>query len=149
MPGSFQERLRDHFKWSPGCAHTSAEAVGLACPAFWLTYEDVADDPYESGLYFVNDLGVVLPKVVVGTGGWIAGDGEMAPISAPVLVYEDVQPGEGVFVDAHHIINDSDTVFIEHIEVTLADGRTLSFEASGKGNVEVRRPLMWRLPPAE
>lgn len=147
MTLELQKRIRDHFKWDPHpLAFIPPEFEGLAGPAFWLTYETPDEDQYVSRLYFVNGISEVLPKVLVGTGGWISVDEVVAPISAPDLVYEHVLPGEGVFVDEHDEISDSDTVFVEYITVTLADGRELSFEANGKGKVEVWRPLMWKLP---
>lgn len=148
MSTELRKRIRDHFTWNPHpLAFMPPECSGLPCPAFWLTYETSVEDHLESNLYFVNGIGEVLPKVVVATGGWISVGDEVAPISAPDLLYEDIYPGEGVYVDSHHEINDSDTVFFEYVNVILADGRELSLEASGKGKVELWRPLMWKLPP--
>ena len=86
MTLELQKRIRDHFKWDPHpLAFIPPEFEGLAGPAFWLTYETPDEDQYVSRLYFVNGISEVLPKVLVGTGGWISVDEVVAPISAPIV----------------------------------------------------------------
>lgn len=115
----------------------------LGRPIYWY-YRDGPE------LWFVNWSDEVIPRLEASGVASATVDDDEYMVSEPAtpIVYENIQPDEGVLVDVFTSIYDYDFLISTDVTVTQPDGTTKEYSAWDKGGAKTCRLLSPEMPEA-